>query len=237
MQSSGPGIGGKGAKLVVSAEYLNVPGGGVKLSGMQLTGTGKDHSMAANVLGLGGIAFAPIGVAGILMTGDHIEIPAGTAARARIAEQVILPPVAAATSRDYADVSNMFGVQPRSRGWLDVPRPPEGMGQVVFFRKKSMTGIQWFSVREKGEALAKLNSGTYFIVALPPGEHEFTARSEPELKDHLTLKVDAGETYYVESVMTHGLVLGAADLTPSDKARFDTVSADLKPAEVKTAAN
>jgi hypothetical protein len=35
--------------------------------------------------------------------------------------------------------------------------------------------------------------------------------------------------------MTHGLVLGAAELTPSDKARFDAISADLKPAEVRTA--
>ena len=235
VQASRPGLGGKGAKLVVSAEYLNVPGGGLKLAGMQLTGTGKDHSMAANILGLGGIAFAPIGIAGIAVTGDQVEIPAGVVASAKTAESVTLVPVADATSADYAQVQAVFGTQQASRGWLDIPPPPQGLGQVVFFRRKSMTGIQWFNVRENGQALAKLTSGTYFILPIQPGLHEFTARSEPELKDHLTLKVDQGETYYVESVMTHGLVLGAAELTPSDKGRFDAASADLKPAEVKTA--
>lgn len=236
VQSSGPGIGGKGAKLVVSAEYLTVPGGAVKLKGMQLTGSGKDRSMAANVLGAGGIAFAPIGVLGIALTGGDIAIPAGVAAGAKIAEAVTLPPVAAATGRDYARIQAVFGAPQESRGWLDIPPPPQGMGQVVFFRRKTMTGIQWFNVREHGEALGKLTTGTYFIAPVQPGLHEFTARSEPELNDHLTLKVDPGETYYVESVMTHGLVLGAAELTPSDKARFDALSGDLKPAEVKTAA-
>jgi hypothetical protein len=235
VQSSGPGIGGKGAKLVVSADYLTVPGGAVRLQSLQLTGTGKDHSMTANVLGLGGIAFAPIGIAGIAVTGDHVEIPAGTIASAKIAETLTLAPVAAATQQDFAADWRLLSQKQETRGWLDIPPPPEGRGQVVFFRRKSMTGMQWFNVRENGQALGKLTTGTYFIMTLPPGEHSFTAKSEPELKDHLTLKIDPGETYYVESIMTHGLVLGAAELTPSDKARFDVVSAELKPAEVKTA--
>jgi hypothetical protein len=237
VQSSGPGIGGKGGKLVVSAEYLSVPGGAVKLAGMQLTGTGKDRSTTANVLGLGGIAFAPIGLLGIAVTGDNVHIPAGTAAAAKIAETVTLPPVAPATQADFALDWKLLGGQQQTRGWLDIPPPPQGMGQVVFFRRKTMTGIQWFNVREEGQALAKLTTGTYFILPLRPGLHSFTAKSEPELKDHLTLKIDPGETYYVESVMTHGLVLGAAELTPSDKARFDAISGELKPAEVRTAEN
>jgi hypothetical protein len=233
--SSGPGIGGKGAKLVVAADYIAKDGGAVYLEGMQLAGKGKDRSMVANVLGLGGIAFAPIGLAGIAVTGGDVIIPAGTAASAKTARTLSLAPVAAATLEDYAQVQAMFAGRQESRGWLDIPPPPPGLGQVVFFRRKTMTGIQWFNVREHGQALAKLTTGTYFIAQLPPGEHEFTARSEPELKDHLILRVDPGETYYVESVMTHGLVLGAAELTPSDKARFDSISATLKPADVKTA--
>jgi hypothetical protein len=235
VQSSGPGIGGKGGKLVVSAEYLTVPGGAVKLAGMQLTGTGKDRSTTANVLGLGGIAFMPIGIAGIVVTGDNVQIPAGTAAAAKVAETVTLPPFAAATQADFALDWKLLGGQQQSQGWLDIPPPPAGKGQVVFFRRKTMAGIQWFNVREEGQALGKLTTGTYFILPVEPGLHSFTARSEPELKDHLTLKIDPGETYYVESVMTHGLVLGAAELTPSDKARFDAISGELKPAEVRTA--
>ena len=235
VQSSGPGIGGKGAKLILSAEYLSVAGGAVKLSAMQLTGTGKDHSTAANALGLGGLVFMPLGIAGLAITGNHVEIPAGTAASAKIAEEIVLPPVASATERDYATVWSTFGTAPSSHGFLDIAPPPPGLGQVVFFRRKSMTGMQWFNVREEGQALGKLTTGTYFIVPMTPGLHHFTAKSEPELKDHLTLKIDPGETYYVESVMTHGLVMGAAELTPSEKARFDALSGELKPAEVKTA--
>ena len=228
VQSSGPGIGGKGAKLVVSAEYLKVPGGDVKLAGMQLTGTGKDNTKASGTLGLAGIAFMPLGIAGIVLTGGNIEIPADTAAAAKIAESVVLAPRAAATEADYQQAQAVFGVQEATRGWIDLGPPPAGMGQVVFYRPKSMLNIQWFNVRENGEALGKLTNGAYFVTPLPPGVHEFTAKSEPELKDHLSLKVDAGETYYVEAAMTHGLVLGAAELVPSQKARFDAVSGDLK---------
>ena len=131
---------------------------------------------------------------------------------------------------DYAQVQAVFGAQPATHGWLDIPPPPQGLGQVVFFRRKTMTGVQWFNVREHGQALAKLTTGTYFILPIQPGLHEFTAKSEPELKDHLTLKVDAGETYYVEGLMTHGVVIGVADLTPSDKAHFDAVSGALQAA-------
>ena len=89
---------------------------------------------------------------------------------------------------------------------------------------------QWFNVRENGQALGKLTNGAYFAVILPPGQHSFSATSEPEFKDHLTLKVDAGETYYVEGAMTHGVVIGVADLVPSDKAHFDAVSGALEAA-------
>jgi len=52
---------------------------------------------------------------------------------------------------------------------------------------------------------------------------------EPELKDKLKLKVDAGETYYVKGDITGGLVLGAANLSPSDQSAFDAAAKDLKP--------
>ncbi|MGZ3275403.1 MAG: DUF2846 domain-containing protein [Caulobacteraceae bacterium] len=228
IQSSGPGIGGKGAKLVVSAEYLDVPGGQVKLGGMQLTGTGKDHTKASGALGLAGLAFMPLGIVGIAVTGDNIEIPAGVAAAAKIGESVVLAPRSPATAEDYQRVQAVFGAPETTRGWIDIGPPPNGMGQVVFYRPKSMLNVQWFNVRENGEALGKLTNGAYFVTPLAPGVHSFTAKSEPELKDHLTLKVDPGETYFVEAAMTHGLVLGAAELVPSQKARFDAVSGDLE---------
>jgi hypothetical protein len=230
VQASGPGLGGKGAKLVVSADDLTVGGGTVPLGGMQLTGTGKDHSTAADLASLGGWISLPLGFVGFAVTGGGIEIPAGTNAAAKVARTVDLRPLGAATRQDYQQVQAVFGQAQASRGWIEVPPPPRGMGQVVFFRARSLGGFEWFNVRENGQALGKLTNGAYFVVVLPPGQHSFSATSEPEFKDHLTLKIDAGETYYVEGLMTHGVVIGVADLTPSDKAHFDAVSGALQAA-------
>lgn len=229
VQASGAGLGGKGAKLVVSADYLVVKGGTIPLQGMQLTGVGKDRSTAADLASLGSWIYMPLGLVGFAVTGDDIEIPAGVAASAKLARDVNLKPLGAASDRDYATVKAVFGEPPSSRGWLAVPPPPPGQGQVVFFRAKTAAGFGlWFNVRENDKALGKLSNGAYFIARFKPGVHQFSATLEPEFKDHLTLKVDPGETYYVEGVLTHGAVLGVADLTPSDKAHFDAVSHDLQ---------
>ena len=229
VQASGAGLGGKGAKLVVSADYLTVKGGTVPLQGLQLTGTGKDQTFAADIASLGGWISMPLSLVGFAVTGGEVEIPAGAAARAKIARDVSLKPLGAASGQDYATVKAVFGDEQASHGWLAIPPPPPGQGQVVFFRAKTPAGFGlWFNVREHGEALGKLSNGAYFIARFKPGVHEFSATLEPEFQDHLTLKVDPGETYYVEGIMTHGAVLGAADLTPSDKARFDAVSHDVE---------
>jgi hypothetical protein len=229
VQASGPGLGGKGAKLVVAADYLTVKGGTIPLQGLQLTGTGKDETVAADIASLGGWISAPLGLVGFAVTGGQIEIPARTAASAKIAKAVSLKPLGAAGPEDYAEVKAVFGERASSHGWLDIPPPPAGQGQVVFFRIKAPANFgTWFNVRENGEALGKLSNGAYFIARLRPGVHSFTATLEPEFKDKLTLKIDPGETYYVEGTMTHGVVIGVADLNPSDKAHFDANSHDLQ---------
>jgi hypothetical protein len=229
VQSSGPGLGGKGAKLVVSADYLTVKGGIVPLQGLQLTGMGKDHTFAADMASLGGWISMPLGLVGFAVPGGDIEIPKGAAASAKVARDVSLQPLGAATREDYERVQAVFGQAEASHGWWNIPPPSKGLGQVVFFRAKTAAGFGlWFNVRETGQALGKLSNGAYFIVPLKPGVHSFTASLEPEFKDHLTLKIDPGETYYVEGITTHGAVLGVADLTPSDKAHFDAVSSQLQ---------
>jgi hypothetical protein len=100
---------------------------------------------------------------------------------------------------------------------------------VVFFRAKSLLGTgQWFNVREGGKALGKLSNGAYFVEVEAPGTHTFTATEEPELKDRLRLEIDPGETYYVEGGLAKGVVVGAAFLSPSDRAAFDKASRTLK---------
>jgi hypothetical protein len=173
----------------------------------------------------------PLGFVGFAVPGGDIEIPAGVAASAKIARPVALRPLRPASEADYQTVQAVFGAPQASRGAVAVPPPPLGMGQVVFYRARSFGALGWFNVRENGRPLGKLSNGTYFAVILPPGQHSFSASSEPEFKDHLNLKVDPGETYYVEGLMTHGVVIGASDLTPSDKAHFDAVSNSLQAAE------
>jgi hypothetical protein len=116
-----------------------------------------------------------------------------------------------------------------SQGDISISSPPPGQGEVVFFRAKSLMGTgQWFKVRENGAELGKLTNGAYFVQVAAPGVHTYTATTEPEAKDHLKLEIDPGETYYVVGTLTKGIVIGTADLTPSDRAAFDKASKDLK---------
>jgi len=223
-----PGLGGKGAKLVLSVRSLTDSAGHtLPLKGLQLAVNGKGHEKAATALGLGGIGFAPLGLAGIVMRGGDAELPAGTQATAKLASSTTLRSLGKAPRG-----AGKIAVAAVETGPIPIATPPKGMGQVVFFRKKSLLGTgQWFNVREDGKALGKLTNGVWFAQAVSPGQHTFTAKTEPEFKDRLTLKIDAGETYFVEGMLTHGVVIGIADLTPSDRTTFNDAAKDLKAAE------
>jgi hypothetical protein len=117
--------------------------------------------------------------------------------------------------------------------------PPAGKGQVVFFRPSAMSGwAVWFNVRENGAALGKLTNGVYFVTPLDPGTHTFTAATEN--KDTLKLEIDDGETYYVKGGITMGIMIGEANIAPSDKVAFEKAVGHMKlappPAPAKTAA-
>ena len=107
--------------------------------------------------------------------------------------------------------------------------PPEGRGQIVFFRDKKFTGAAIrYKVREGATELGKLSNGSYFVHVAEPGAHEYTVHSEA--KDILNLEVEAGETYYVIGGITMGFLAGRPNLSPSDQAAFDGMKAKLKPA-------
>ena len=107
--------------------------------------------------------------------------------------------------------------------------PPEGKGQIVFFRDKKFTGAAIrYKVREGAIELGKLSNGSYFVHVAEPGAHEYTVHSEA--KDILNLEVEAGETYYVIGGITMGFLAGRPNLSPSDQAAFDGMKAKLKPA-------
>jgi len=114
-------------------------------------------------------------------------------------------------------------------GSIPIDPPPPGMGEVVFFRAKTLLGTgQWFNVRENGQALGKLSNGAYFVQVAQPGVHVYTATLEPEAKDKLRIEVDPGQIYFVQGALTKGLAVGLADLSPSNHAAFDKASKSLK---------
>ncbi|HVK51851.1 MAG TPA: hypothetical protein VM469_08965, partial [Pseudoxanthomonas sp.] len=73
--------------------------------------------------------------------------------------------------------------------------------------------------------LGKLGNGSYFVLPVEPGAHQYVARSEA--KDVLNLEVEAGETYYVITTITMGFVGGHPNLTPSDEKAFQALASKL----------
>ena len=240
IEASHPGIGGKSAKMVLAANYVRSGRRWVRLNALQLARPGHDNSTASQVLGLSGMAFAPLGIVGIVLPGGEVVFHPGTIATAKVAYAIDLPPLRRASRSELAVAASAATVvtdaaTTDAAGPISIPPPPAGQGQVVFFRAKSLLGLgQWFNVREAGKALGKLTNGAYFIQVVSPGPHTYTAILEPELRDHLKLDVDAGETYFVEGTLTGGLVISAADLTPSSREKFDKAAKDLKLAAAPT---
>lgn len=110
-----------------------------------------------------------------------------------------------------------------------IAAPPDGMGQIVFFRPSKMMGAALgFIVRENGEELGKLRNGTYFVHTTTPGQHSYVVHSEA--KDVMNIEVEAGETYYVSGSLGMGVIAGRPNLSPSDQAAF-VASKKLKPAK------
>ena len=101
-----------------------------------------------------------------------------------------------------------------------IPPPPAGKGQIVFFRKSSISGMAVsFTVKENGVGLGNLSNGAYFVKVEDAGPHTFTAATEN--KNVLHLEVDDGETYYVKGSIQMGFMIGEANISPSDQATFD----------------
>ena len=232
VEASKPGLGGKAAKLVLGASYLEVDGHQrVRLEGLQLARAGRRNGTAASAVGLTGIVFAPLGFIGLAVHGGNVDFPAGESATARLANDVVLPSLGPAPAGVTAKQESAANKDEEVHGAIEVPPPPPGKGEVVFFRKKSVLALgQWFKVRENGKAICKLTDGAYCIQVTDPGTHIYTAKFEPEFKDKLTLQVAPRETYYVEGTTTKALLLGAADLYPSDRETFNDASKHLKPA-------
>ena len=108
-----------------------------------------------------------------------------------------------------------------------IPASQAGKGQVVFFREKKFVGAAMsYKVREGEAELGKLSNGSYLVLEVEPGTHQY--HMQGETKDVLTLEVEAGETYYVQGGISMGVLAGRPNLSPSDQSAFEAMAPKLK---------
>jgi hypothetical protein len=133
-------------------------------------------------------------------------------------------PQAPAAAVEHEPGANKGGV----KGVIEIAAPPEGKGQIVFFRASKMMGMALsFKVRENGTPLTgTLSNGRYFVHVAEPGEHTYDVRSEAT--DKLTLEVEPGETYYVGFSLSMGIMAGRPNISPSTADAFAAESSKLK---------
>jgi hypothetical protein len=117
-----------------------------------------------------------------------------------------------------------------SAGPVQLPPPPAGKGQIVFYRKPlfSLVSFNWI-VRDGKSEICLMEAGTYCVADVDPGTHTYEVHSES--KNDLTLEIDSGETYYVIGGISMGIIVNHPTIAPAQKAQFDALSARLKSRE------
>lgn len=112
--------------------------------------------------------------------------------------------------------------QEKEEAALVIPAPPEGKGQILFYRTGGLSGAALgcavFDVGAE-DKLSSLGSGKYFVLVSDPGPRSFTVKSL-ETKDALTLEIEEGETQFVRCKIKTGFMSGRADIAPSTESEF-----------------
>ncbi|XUU59759.1 hypothetical protein ACRAQ6_09265 [Erythrobacter sp. HA6-11] len=111
-----------------------------------------------------------------------------------------------------------------------IPLPPEGKGQIVFYRSTRMGFAMGCTINQGTKKdktkISSLGAGKYVIVAAEPGKQDYWVKNEK--KDAITLLVEEGETQFVECRIKMGFMSGRPDLSPSDAAEFVEKGESLK---------
>jgi len=105
----------------------------------------------------------------------------------------------------------------------EIPTPPEGMGQVIFYRTGGLGGAALgcavFDADGGEDKLSSLGAGRFFVLQSKPGERNFKVKSL-EAKDTLTLEVEEEETQFVRCKIKSGFLSGRANIAPSSEKEF-----------------
>lgn len=110
---------------------------------------------------------------------------------------------------------------------LAAKMPPikSGEGRIYFYRESSMMGAAVQpDIRLNGAVVGASKPGGYFYVDRPAGNYVAAAATETEKTASFTL--DAGETKYLKSAPSFGIVVGRIVITieSPDKARTELAS-------------
>ena len=116
--------------------------------------------------------------------------------------------------------------QSGERGAPQIPPPPAGLGQIVFYRSSIMGALISCKVHEGNKVVNHLPPGKYFILQTTPGIHSFYVKSET--KDVIRLEVEEGETQYVRCSITTGIGIGRPNLSPQSREDFEGRGKHLK---------
>lgn len=146
---------------------------------------------------------------------------------ALIATAAAADPAASSSSPPDSAAAANPAAAPRAPAPVQLPAPPPGKGQIVFYRKPMLALIPFnWIVREDKTEICEMVAGTYCVATVDPGTHTYAVHSE--VTNKLTLEIDAGETYYVIGGISMGLIVNHPNISPARKVDFDSISAKLK---------
>ena len=118
-----------------------------------------------------------------------------------------------------------------------IPSLKSGEGRVYFLRSASMFGAAVQpDLRLNNEVVGESKPGGFFFVDRPAGKYVASAATETEKT--LSFVLDSGETKYVRSSPSMGLMVGRVvlELKTPEKAKEDLSSLSYTGDQVKTAA-
>lgn len=104
------------------------------------------------------------------------------------------------------------------------PKLSGEMGRVYFYRNSSMVGgAVRPDIKLDGATVGESKPGGYFYVDAKPGNHE--AQTSTEATNKLTFVVDKGETKYVRTKVSMGLMVGhvVPELVSAEEAQKELV--------------
>jgi hypothetical protein len=118
-----------------------------------------------------------------------------------------------------------------------IPSLKSGEGRVYFLRSASMLGAAVQpDLRLNNDVVGESKPGGFFFVDRPAGKYVAAAATETEKT--LSFVLDSGETKYVRSSPSMGLMVGRVvlELKTPEKAKEDLASLSYTGDQVKTAA-